>query len=187
MAENPSSLSSSKADCQPERDISGKFQQAEKSHKGNRKQVNFIWRIQPLAQTPDGVLLSFIKEHPYRLAPDLLLHTLRIHWLALAYRKRGELNEDDLRQLGQESINALLAQVELIRQTLGLEIQLESGIRRGRNDSTGSSPISEKEPSLRNKHSNTANVAEDPISDSVEEVLTFQANKYNPALFGDDD
>jgi hypothetical protein len=85
----------------------------------NRKIIDYRVRIQVAEDSPDGVLLDFLKHerHPSFSHKEMVLWALRGYWMAIAFRQRSEMGDtsisnaqtqrmalDAIHQLGQQII-----------------------------------------------------------------------------------
>jgi hypothetical protein len=82
---------------------------------------NFNFRYQPYANTPDGILISYLQTgDTVRSGKEMILPALRAFWLPLAYQQAGNFSNDELRQMGLICCNALEHQLAYIRLLLRL-------------------------------------------------------------------
>ena len=88
----------------------------------NRKKcINFRLRFQALADTPEGVVLSYLNSKGARESKDLILQVLRMCFLPLAHKEKGDLSDEKLRIIALEACNALESYASYIRQIFFLE------------------------------------------------------------------
>lgn len=128
------------------------------SEEKSSKQTEFTFnlRYQPLPHTPDGILFSFIKNHPIYLPKEMVLQALRERWLALAYLERyerGEITEVELRRIGEDAVYALEQHAEHIRHRLGLKrpVKLQPPVGGGELVDVGNGsgkPVAAREPNI---------------------------------------
>ena len=73
----------------------------------NQEKVDFVWRYQPLKNTADAVLLTYIKQNEILPVREVILQSLRAYWLPLAYQQTGEFDPVLLEQLFRKAVYAL--------------------------------------------------------------------------------
>lgn len=86
--------------------------------------VNFEFRAYPLASSPEGILLSYLKDealHPTSRKNDLVLKALKICWMPYAYREAGLVNKQELLKIALATIHNLEWHIREIRFEFGLE------------------------------------------------------------------
>lgn len=69
--------------------------------------IDFVWRYQPLKNTTDGVLLSYVKHHVFIPPREMILQPLRAYWLALAYQEKGDIDPVLLERMFRKAVYAL--------------------------------------------------------------------------------
>lgn len=85
------------------------------------RQLDFNWRYCPGVDTPDAVLLDYIRHHPYLSKKEVCLQALRAFWLPLALQSAGLKDVEELQRHGKEAIRLLENQAEHLRSQLGIE------------------------------------------------------------------
>jgi hypothetical protein len=90
----------------------------------NRKMIDYRVRIQVAEDSPDGVLLDFLKHerHPSFSHKEMVLWALRGYWMAIAFRQRSELeggtvSEVRVQRIVQDSIHQLNQQITYLQST----------------------------------------------------------------------
>jgi hypothetical protein len=89
----------------------------------NRKMIDYRVRIQVAEDSPDGVLLHFLKHerHPSFSHKEMLLWALRGYWMAIAFRQRSELGnevaEAQIQRMALDAIYQLRQQIAYIQST----------------------------------------------------------------------
>ncbi|WP_157453234.1 hypothetical protein [Coleofasciculus chthonoplastes] len=84
-----------------------------------RKRRDILFRFQPMADTPDSVVLDYLKSG---VSPnELVLRAIRAYWLPFAYQATGVRNQAELAAAAQEAIFCLEGQIEQLRQAFGLK------------------------------------------------------------------
>lgn len=73
----------------------------------NPEKIDFVWRYQPLKNTADAVLLTYIKQNEILPVREVILQSLRAYWLPLAYQQTGEFDPVVLEQLFRKAVYAL--------------------------------------------------------------------------------
>lgn len=87
----------------------------------SKKREEFKFRYSPYAETPDGVLMAYVKEgNRVNQGKEMLLEPARAFWLALAYQSQGDLDPEELRLIGLHCCRTLEKQADYIRQCLQL-------------------------------------------------------------------
>jgi len=74
------------------------------------KQKNFIFRFQPLASSPDGILLNYLKSFE-PLADGPVLSALRAFWLPIAYQENGSKKKAELKKMAMAAVMQLEGQI----------------------------------------------------------------------------
>ena len=69
--------------------------------------VDFLWRYQPLKNTTDGVLMSYVKHNVFMPPREMILQPLRAYWLALAYQEKGDIDPVLLERMFRKAVYAL--------------------------------------------------------------------------------
>jgi hypothetical protein len=94
----------------------------------NRKMIDYRVRIQVAEDSPDGVLLDFLKHerHPSFSHKEMVLWALRGYWLAIAFRCRwesgvGKISEAQVQQMALDAIHQLKQQMAYIQATFEIE------------------------------------------------------------------
>jgi hypothetical protein len=95
----------------------------------NRKIIDYRVRIQVAEDSPDGVLLDFLKHerHPSFSHKEMVLWALRGYWMAIAFRQRQESGEDkmlepQIQQMGVDTIHQLKQQIAYIQATFEMDV-----------------------------------------------------------------
>jgi hypothetical protein len=94
----------------------------------NRKIIDYRVRIQVAEDSPDGVLLDFLKheQHPSFSHKEMVLWALRGYWMAIAFRQRresgkGKMSEAQMQQTALDTIHQLGQQIAYIQATFEME------------------------------------------------------------------
>jgi hypothetical protein len=94
----------------------------------NRKMIDYRVRIQVAEDSPDGVLLDFLKHerHPSFSHKEMVLWALRGYWMAIAFRHQRELGDESMseaqmQRLALDAIHQLKQQITYIQTTFGME------------------------------------------------------------------
>ncbi|MBW4440372.1 MAG: hypothetical protein KME10_03880 [Plectolyngbya sp. WJT66-NPBG17] len=92
------------------------------------RKFDYRVRVQVAAESPDGILLDFLKNERHRSYShkEMLLWALRAYWMPIAYqlrREQGEqsLTEAQLKRMAQDAIYQLRQQIAYLRSTFGIE------------------------------------------------------------------
>ncbi|WP_414585374.1 hypothetical protein [Scytonema sp. PCC 10023] len=86
-----------------------------------RKRLNLTLRYTPYADSPDGVVLSYLNCSQMRVLKKTVLETLSMCWLALAYQERGNLPPEELRLVALGCVDALEKHISYLRAAFRLE------------------------------------------------------------------
>ena len=118
-----------------------------------KKCINFRLRLQPLVDSPEGVVYSYLNSQGPRSSKDLIWQVLRMCYLPFAYKERGDLSDEKLKAMALEACNALENYASYIRQMFGLERPTVPFIMNGQNSISPQSqplpaslPLPEPEP-----------------------------------------
>lgn len=87
----------------------------------DRKRIDFKFRFQTYADTPEDVVMSYLRSKGSRSSKELVWQVLRMCFLPLAYKDDGSLSDERLRIMALEACNALENYISYIRQVFGLE------------------------------------------------------------------
>jgi hypothetical protein len=124
----------------------------------NRKMIDYRVRIQVAEDSPDGMLLDFLKHerHPSFSHKEMVLWALRGYWMAIAFRQRGDFEEDTIsqtrmRRIALDGIHQLRQQIAYIETTfeVGLRTETNPGDQNGDPQPKTSTAVSAPEPSGR--------------------------------------
>ena len=85
------------------------------------KQLDITFRFQPMPETPDGILLQYIKQQLRPVTREMVLKALRAYWLAEAYQSCGGKQALELNKLATNMIFALEEQANYLRAVFSLE------------------------------------------------------------------
>jgi hypothetical protein len=95
----------------------------------NRKMIDYRVRIQVAEDSPDGVLLDFLKHerHPSFSHKEMVMWALRGYWMAIAFRCRwesgvGEMSEAQVQQMALDAIHQLKQQMAYIQVTFEMDV-----------------------------------------------------------------
>jgi hypothetical protein len=97
----------------------------------NRKIIDYRVRIQVAEDSPDGVLLDFLKHerHPSFSHKEMVLWALRGYWMAIAFRQRWEPGDGgnseaqmQMQRMALDAIHQLKQQIAYIQTTFEMEI-----------------------------------------------------------------
>jgi hypothetical protein len=95
----------------------------------NRKMIDYRVRIQVAEDSPDGVLLDFLKHerHPSFSHKEMVLWALRGYWMAIAFRWRwesgaGKMSEVQMQQMALDAVHQLKQQMVYIQATFEMEV-----------------------------------------------------------------
>ncbi|MDF5727889.1 MAG: hypothetical protein PUP92_07570 [Rhizonema sp. PD38] len=86
-----------------------------------RKRLNLILRYTPYADSPDGVVLTYLNCSQMRVLKKTVLETLSMCWLALAYQERGSLPTEELRLVALGCVDALEKHISYLRAAFRLD------------------------------------------------------------------
>jgi hypothetical protein len=86
-----------------------------------RKRLNLTLRYTPYADSPDGVVLTYLNCSQMRVLKKTVLETLSMCWLALAYQERGSLPPEELRLVALGCVDALEKHISYLRAAFRLE------------------------------------------------------------------
>ena len=86
-----------------------------------RKRLNLTLRYTPYADSPDGVVLSYLNCSQMRVLKKTVLETLSMCWLALAYQEQGSLPPEELRLVALGCVDALEKHISYLRAAFRLE------------------------------------------------------------------
>lgn len=90
-----------------------------KNSDNNLKKRSFVFRFQPMDETPDSILLDYLKSTD---APnELALRAMRMCWIAYAYQHSGAKKGQQLKKVAQEMIWVLEGHIEELRAAFGVE------------------------------------------------------------------
>ncbi len=84
------------------------------------QQLNFRWRSQPSATSPDGILLSYLNDQLPSVKSEMILKALRAYWLAQAYQASNKKRGQELKKLAQQMIFSLEEQITQLRVVFNL-------------------------------------------------------------------
>jgi hypothetical protein len=94
----------------------------------NRKIIDYRVRIQVAEDSPDGVLLDFLKNerHPSFSHKEMVLWALRGYWMAIAFRQRLELgdalvSDAQIQRMALDTIHQLRQQISYIQSTRNMQ------------------------------------------------------------------
>jgi hypothetical protein len=90
----------------------------EKSPK-NKPRVRFIF--EPDRTSPNGITYSWLIHGTYN-GKEKAATATRAFWLPFAYEATGEYSEDELKELAQQSIWQMEAQIQHLREKFGLGV-----------------------------------------------------------------
>ncbi|MGB3203818.1 MAG: hypothetical protein WBB28_02385 [Crinalium sp.] len=91
------------------------------SDNNDKEHIDFRLRLRLLANTHEGVVLSYLSSQGSRASKDLILQFLRMCVLPLAYKQKGDLSDEELKIIALESCDALENRARYIRTLFGLE------------------------------------------------------------------
>jgi hypothetical protein len=119
----------------------------------NRKMIDYRVRIQVAEDSPDGVLLDFLKHerHPSFSHKEMVLWALRGYWMAIAFRQRKDEGNDlvtdtQMQRIVADALHQMAQQINYIQSTFGIEGVVS---KKSFNNSEVTLPISISEASLR--------------------------------------
>jgi len=84
------------------------------------QQLNFRFRAQPSATSPDGILLSYLHEQLPSVKSEMILKAIRAYWLAEAYQACNKKRGQELKNLAQQMIFSLEEQIAYLRVVFNL-------------------------------------------------------------------
>jgi hypothetical protein len=103
----------------------------------NRKMIDYRVRIQVAEDSPDGVLLNFLKHgrHPSFSHKEMVLWALRGYWMAIAFRQYQNERENgmvsaQMRQIALDGMHQLRQQMAYIQSVFEFE-QVGQGAGKG--------------------------------------------------------
>jgi hypothetical protein len=91
----------------------------------NRKIIDYRVRIQVAEDSPDGVLLDFLKHerHPSFSHKEMVLWALRGYWMAIAFRQRSEMGDEvveaQVQRIVLDAIYQLRQQIAYVQRACG--------------------------------------------------------------------
>jgi hypothetical protein len=102
----------------------------------DRKIIDYRVRIQVAEDSPDGVLLDFLKHerHPSFSHKEMVLWALRGYWMAIAFQQRWDFEEAGISQTRMQQI-ALDGIYQLRQQIAYIETTFKVGLRAETNTS----------------------------------------------------
>ncbi len=86
---------------------------------GNKPRVRFIF--EPDRTSPNGITYSWLIHGTYN-GKEKAATATRAFWLPFAYEATGEYSEDDLKELAQQSIWQMEAQIQHLREKFRLGV-----------------------------------------------------------------
>ena len=86
---------------------------------GNKSRVRFIF--EPDRTSPNGITYSWLIHGTYK-GKDKAATATRAFWLPFAYEASGDYSEAELRDLAQQSIWQMEAQIQHLREKFGIGI-----------------------------------------------------------------
>jgi hypothetical protein len=106
------------------------------------KKRSIVFRFQPMDETPDSILLDYLKSTD---APnELALRAMRMCWLAYAYQHSGTKKGQQLKKVAQEMIWVLEGHIEELRAAFGVERPLPTyALATSSNNAVTSSAVQE--------------------------------------------
>lgn len=106
------------------------------------KKRSIVFRFQPMDETPDSILLDYLKSTD---APnELALRAMRMCWLAYAYQHSGTKKGQQLKKVAQEMIWVLEGHIEELRAAFGIERPLPTyALATSSNNAVTSSAVQE--------------------------------------------
>jgi hypothetical protein len=111
---------------------------------GSKKMFDYRVRIQVAEDSPDGVLLDFIKNerHPSFSHKEMVLWALRGYWMAIALRQRSEVgntsvSDAQIQRMALDTIHQLRQQIVYVRSACDMPEQLGSSTSENRANSRG--------------------------------------------------
>ncbi len=94
---------------------------SDRNNTKHKKRIDFRLKFQADEDTPEGVVFSYLNSLGSRESKDLIWQVLRMCVLPLAYKKRGDLSEEELRIVALEACEALESHARDLRQLFFLE------------------------------------------------------------------
>jgi 23S rRNA A2030 N6-methylase RlmJ len=91
----------------------------ESSDSGKKSRVRFIF--EPDRTSPNGITYSWLIHGTYN-GKEKAATATRAFWLPFAYEATGEYSEDELKELVQQSIWQMEAQIQHLREKFGLGV-----------------------------------------------------------------
>lgn len=106
------------------------------------KKRSIVFRFQPMDETPDSILLDYLKSTD---APnELALRAMRMCWLPYAYQHSGTKKGQQLKKVAQEMIWVLEGHIEELRAAFGVERPLPTyALATSSNNAVTSSAVQE--------------------------------------------
>ena len=92
---------------------------SEKSNSKNKPRVRFIF--EPDRTSPNGITYSWLIHGTYN-GKEKAATATRAFWLPFAYEATGEYSEEELKELAQQSIWQMEAQIQHVREKFGLGV-----------------------------------------------------------------
>ena len=92
---------------------------SEKKSPKNKPKVRFIFA--PNRTSPNGITYSWLIHGTYN-GKEKAATATRAFWLPFAYEATGEYSEDELKELAQQSIWQMEAQIQHLREKFGLGV-----------------------------------------------------------------
>ncbi|NJR73383.1 MAG: hypothetical protein HC773_06170 [Scytonema sp. CRU_2_7] len=89
-----------------------------------QKRVRFRYR----EQTPDGVLLKYLSNHPTKKIEELLWEAARMSFMPMAYVHAGVADERVLRKVALSSFSDFVRQWDCIQMELNFELALPTSL-----------------------------------------------------------
>lgn len=88
------------------------------------KTVQFYFRCQSRLNTKHGILLQYLNQEELIFSKkERILQALLAYWLPLAYKKRGGLSREQLRQIAEQAIYGLRIHITYLEETFGIASQ----------------------------------------------------------------
>lgn len=89
-----------------------------------QKRIRFRYR----EQTPDGVLLKYLSNHPTKKIEELLWEAARMSFMPMAYVHAGVTDERVLRKVALSSFSDFVRQWDCIQMELNFELALPTSL-----------------------------------------------------------
>jgi hypothetical protein len=86
-----------------------------------KKQIEFAFRYQPEAGTPEAILLEYIRSNQVQPSREMVFQALRAFWFPFAMSDNGQLEPKAQSQLALDAVYALHSHATRICQHFGLE------------------------------------------------------------------